>query len=306
MRSKTVAFVLFLVALLATRGGAATSEAQCDATKRRLAGRKLAAKLNCEAKAKLQPPFSVDAGCLTRAEQRFAAAMPQSGTACPGSTSSIEGAVDNCVASRLVPDAPGTGRCPGSSLRVMAQVANAELACLARELVKPGSASACLARLDSRLAAGLAKAGGCASSDTESDIHACRDLLRDMTAPGSLSGFWLLDGSEAGGDCPSGTMPLFWESRLDIIDMSGNLSANADNWFGTGTPSGFQMELVGFPPSRGTCSYMFGDLRVTGFEQNGQGDITQTWRFGGGVSPPPPACPDHCMLLWTGTMTRQP
>jgi hypothetical protein len=155
---------------------AASPSARCFMAKLDAAGRKVAGKMTCQARA-IANAAAVDPACLARAETRFSAAMAKAGNVCPGDTADLESKVDQCV-SVFLADVPGTGRCPSASARAVGKAARSELACGAKDIAKPGSFSACHARADSRLAAALVKAGACGQSGTiQADVDTCEQTL---------------------------------------------------------------------------------------------------------------------------------
>ena len=157
---------------------------KCAAAKQKAAGKKIAAKLGCHAKAKSKAPFTVDPACLTKAEGKFSASFAKAGAACPGTAAPIEALVDNCV-STLVADVPGTGKCPSGSAKSVGKTAGAELACTAKDIAKPGTEPGCSSGNDAKLSAALTKAGSCADPSTIPDIHSCRDTI-EAALPASL------------------------------------------------------------------------------------------------------------------------
>jgi hypothetical protein len=158
----------------ATAGG--TPGQKCAAAKRKAAGKKLAAKLGCYAKAKSKAPFSVDPACLTKAEGKFSAAFAKAGAACPGTTAAIEALVDNCV-NTLAGDVPGNTKCTSASVKSVGKTGGAELGCAAKDVTKPGTEPGCSAGNDTKLTAALAKAGNCTAVSTLPDLHDCRDTI---------------------------------------------------------------------------------------------------------------------------------
>jgi len=201
---------------------AGTLAEQCAAAKQRAAGKKLAGKLTCHAKAKAAAA-AVEPACLDKAEARFTAGFTKAGGACPGDPTGTESAVDNCIA-QLLALAPGAGKCPSASTRAVGKTARSELGCTAKEITRPGTESACVARGEAKLGAALGMAGGCVGAGAASTaIAACRDDIAgglppatstttstsattsSTAAPSCLDG--IENGAETDIDCGGGTCP---------------------------------------------------------------------------------------------------
>lgn len=151
---------------------AGTPQQKCAGAKLKAAGKKLAAKMSCHAKAKtLGAP--VDASCLTKAETKFSAAIAKAGTACTGEAGKIESNLDDCVTA-LLAEIPGAGRCPGTSSKAAGKAGSGLCGCQAKGITKPGSFVVCDAKVDGKLGSALAKAGACVSTaNVHSAVHDC-------------------------------------------------------------------------------------------------------------------------------------
>ena len=163
-----------VIALAAVPAMSATDPVvKCLASKQKAAGKKIAAKMGFYSKAKSKA-VAVDPACLTKAEAAFSAAFTKAEAkgACPGTTPAIEGQVDTCV-NTLVADVPGDSKCTASSAKTIGKGASGELGCTSKELTKPGTEAACRSKTSAKTSAGLTKAGGCSTGDTQSDITSC-------------------------------------------------------------------------------------------------------------------------------------
>jgi flagellin-like protein len=102
--------VLGVLILVGMAHAAATDTAKCAAAKQLAAGKKAMRKLKCYSKAS-KAGGSVDAGCLTKADEKFAQAVAKAdakgGCAIMGDTSSLEAVIDSCV-SNIVQRTPIT------------------------------------------------------------------------------------------------------------------------------------------------------------------------------------------------------
>lgn len=162
--------------------GAGTPEQKCAGAKRKAAGKKVAAKMSCNAKAKITGS-AVDPGCLTKAEAKFSAAFTKAG-ACPGAAGTVESTVDSCVAV-LLGDVPGGGKCPAASAKAAGKAGSGTMSCAAKEITKPGSLAACNTKVDTKLVTAIGKAGTCGQSPSlQSDVHAsCEGPLSALLTP---------------------------------------------------------------------------------------------------------------------------
>jgi len=133
------------------------------------AGKKIAGKMTCHAKAKaLAAP--VDAACLTRAEAKFGMAFSKLGAACPGAGNSVEDLVDQCVGT-LLGDVPGDGSCSSRSAKVVGRWGRALMTCAAHDAVAPGTFATCDTRAGAKNTDALAKAGSCTAGTVSNDLH---------------------------------------------------------------------------------------------------------------------------------------
>jgi hypothetical protein len=94
---RALAAVLPMV-LAASNALGATSAEKCTAAKIKATAKKLSAKAKCHQKAILVAA-PVDAGCLTKAEDRFVVAIGKADLLgpCPGTASGLEASVDSCL-----------------------------------------------------------------------------------------------------------------------------------------------------------------------------------------------------------------
>jgi hypothetical protein len=164
--------------------GSLTPPQRCAAAKLKAAGKEVAAKTACHAKAKARATI-VEPGCLANAQARADAAIARAGSIdCAGDAAAIDAAVDQCVAI-YVGDAPGDGKCPSASLKAIGKGAGALLTCSSREVKKAGIYAECDARVDVRLERSLARAGGCvALSTTEHNhVHGCDSDVKQIVLP---------------------------------------------------------------------------------------------------------------------------
>jgi hypothetical protein len=179
------ALVAIVIGSIALQAGPATA-ATCEVAKERAAGKKIARKMACWAKAK-DAASPVDAACLAKAEAKFSASFARIEGTCPGDEATVEAAVDSCV-DVLVADVPGDGKCAKRSAKAVGKWANRLLGCAARDTTDPGSFSACDAAADTKGTGALAKAGDCASATTHADLHAaCVDPVVDAVEPASTT-----------------------------------------------------------------------------------------------------------------------
>lgn len=93
---RLVATLCFLLSLAAVANAQVPDK--CQAAKMKAVGKKTFDKAKCRAKA-LQKGVVVDPLCLTKAEDKFAKAITKADTlgSCPGTTTDLEAAVDQCV-----------------------------------------------------------------------------------------------------------------------------------------------------------------------------------------------------------------
>lgn len=183
-----VGMLLGFLAMLAGSASvsAAAPEQACTAAKERAAGKYLARALGCHARAK-SAGRPVDVRCLTRAQGRFVQGIGGAGTSCPGSAAGLEPVVQACVAI-LLGNVPGDGVCPSASTKALGQGANGLLRCAAQEVLAAGARPSCSAGRDARLAAALARAGGCAAPSSVADLHAaCVTAVVDALVPTSTT-----------------------------------------------------------------------------------------------------------------------
>ena len=161
---------------------AGTPAQQCVGAKLRAAGKTLAAKTSCHARAK-RAGSPVDAGCLARAEAKFTAAVTRAGAACEGTPATLESSVDDCVTS-LLQSVPGNGKCPADSAKAAGKAGGGLLVCRGKDVTRPGTFAACDARVDGKLGSALAKAGACASTaNVHATLHDCLAAIDTVVEP---------------------------------------------------------------------------------------------------------------------------
>jgi hypothetical protein len=98
--ASTIAGFLATFVLIASPALARTpSPEKCAAARRKAAGRKVAARMACLAKAMANSV--VDSRCVAKAETKLRAALAKTGSACPGTPDAIADAIDSCVATLL-------------------------------------------------------------------------------------------------------------------------------------------------------------------------------------------------------------
>jgi len=172
----------------------------CQQAKLTASGTKAASKLLCYAKV-VNDGSSVDARCLDRADEAFAAAFSRAerrtDCATVGDAATVEATVDACVgtlASQL-----GTGStlprpvpCVVTKLRATAKELKAKIRCHARATRGGGAPDpACLDRAEGSLSAAFAKAelrGACATTGDATAVGAAvdtclSDILNDLPPP---------------------------------------------------------------------------------------------------------------------------
>ena len=131
---------------------AGTPAQKCVGAKLKAAGKKLAAKMSCHAKAKVAG-VAVDPTCLAKAEAKFTSAVTKAGAACAGTPATLESPVDDCV-TNFLPEVPGNGKCPADSAKAAGKEGSGLLGCRVKELTKPGSFALCDASVDGKLGTG--------------------------------------------------------------------------------------------------------------------------------------------------------
>jgi hypothetical protein len=139
----------------------------------------------------------VDTTCLTKAQTRADAAINRAGSACDGSASNIDAAVDGCVSTFLTDD-PGDGACPAGSARTIGTGVKRELGCQTRDVTTPGTFATCDMDEDTKTTAALGRAGRgtpCVTATSIiTDIDNCDTALDDLvtgTCGGVHSGLCL-------------------------------------------------------------------------------------------------------------------
>src|SRR5438105_4283968 len=128
---RTVVVVIALAAFTLAHAGPSPAT-RCTAAKEKAAGKKIAGKMACHAKAK-STGTTVDAACLVKAEAKFVASFARLGVACPGDAASVEVLVDSCVGA-LVGDVPGDGKCQKASAESIGKWARRLMRCATRDL----------------------------------------------------------------------------------------------------------------------------------------------------------------------------
>jgi hypothetical protein len=194
---------------------AATVQEKCAGAKRKAAGKKIAGKMSCYSKA-FAKSVAVDPFCLAKAEAKFEKAFAKAGSSCPGGAAAIEALVDTCVTTLVDDTDQGTPKCQGSSAKAAGKGASSALGCHAKEITKPGTLAACLAKNDGKLGGSLTKAGSCADGDTITDVNDCADDIADAlepTCPGCCTNSQLrfVTGIPDGSQCGSVRNDLFQE-----------------------------------------------------------------------------------------------
>lgn len=182
MRNAFIATLALTLLAGSTSGtlAAGTPQQKCIGAKLKAAGKKLAGKMSCHAKAKIVG-LSVDPSCLAKAEAKFSATVTKAGGLCAGTPATLESPVDDCV-NNLLPDIPGNGKCPGTSAKAAGKAGSGLLACRVKEITKPGTSVVCDGGVDNKLLSALAKAGACADgSNLKATLHGCLDAI-DMVA----------------------------------------------------------------------------------------------------------------------------
>jgi hypothetical protein len=167
-----------VIAAVGSPAFAASPTAKCVASKEKAAGAKIQNKLTCYGKAKARN-VAVDDGCLAKAEAKFTGAVTKADSkgACGGTALDLENTVDDCI-DTLLADIPGNTRCASTSAKGEGKAGGCELACAAKDVVKPGILASCHLRCDARLNSTLSKAGGCGASLTIiAHVHDCRDTI---------------------------------------------------------------------------------------------------------------------------------
>jgi hypothetical protein len=170
----------FAVALVGT-ARATDPAVKCAVSKLKAAGKKVSGKMSCYSKAKAKPPFTVDPGCLAKAETKFAAAFAKAGNGCPGSAAAIESLVDDCVSAFLTAD-PNDDKCGSSSAKALGKGASRELGCEEKGLLTGGGAPACRAGVAAKTDAALSKAGSC-TTNGQTAITSCVDGITAGVPP---------------------------------------------------------------------------------------------------------------------------
>ncbi|TMB46462.1 MAG: hypothetical protein E6J55_02175, partial [Deltaproteobacteria bacterium] len=191
-----------LVALFALPVGSAdagsTPAQKCGAAKLNAAGREIAGKMSCYAKAK-RVGTGVDSTCLGNAQSNADTTINKADGGCPGTAAAIDTAVDNCVAAFLTDD-PGNGACPSASAKAIGTSGRRELRCQARDVSTPASFAGCNAREDGRTTTVLSAVGGCvAAGAVLADTDACQSAIEDLVGPcGTFLTTWGSGGSGPG------------------------------------------------------------------------------------------------------------
>lgn len=181
MGTKTdVAVILAFVMAVAGSAHATDPAVKCAMSKLRAAGKKLSGKMGCWSKGKAKAPYTVDPGCLLKAEESFEKGFAKAGNACPGSAAAIESLVDNCVSDLLTAD-PNNDKCGSLSAKALGKGASAELGCEGKGLTK-GSAPVCRAGIATKTGAALSKAGSC-STNAQTAITSCVDGIAAALPP---------------------------------------------------------------------------------------------------------------------------
>ena len=146
--------------------------AKCTSTKVQSAGKKAAAKLKCYGKA-VGKAVPVDQECITKAEDKFAAAYgkieAKGGCLTNGDASAIETVVDTFVAGVLaaLPDGgtPQGAKCASSKIGAAGKKADGILKCNAKAIGKALAVDpACVSKVEGKFSAAYAKVdakGGC-------------------------------------------------------------------------------------------------------------------------------------------------
>ena len=209
-----------LVALFALPVGSAdagsTPAQKCGAAKLNAAGREIAGKMSCYAKAK-RVGTGVDSTCLGNAQSNADTTINKADGGCPGTAAAIDTAVDNCVAAFLTDD-PGNGACPSASAKAIGTSGRRELRCQARDVSTPASFAGCNAREDGRTTTVLSAVGGCvAAGAVLADTDACQSAIEDLVGPcGTFLTTW-----GSGGNGPG----QFFNNTGVAVDASGNVFA---------------------------------------------------------------------------------
>jgi hypothetical protein len=178
IRTNMVAVGAALMMVAGSAAMAASPTAKCVASKEKAAGAKIMGKLTCYGKAKARN-VGVEAGCLAKADAKFTAAVAKADSkgACGGTAMDLETTVDDCI-NTLLADVPGNTRCTSTSAKAEGKAGGCELACSAKDVVKPGILASCHLRCDARLNSTLTKASGCGASLTIiGHVHDCRDSV---------------------------------------------------------------------------------------------------------------------------------
>lgn len=162
-----------------------TPAERCRAAKQTAAGKKVASKMNCYAKAQARNT-TVDSGCTGKADAKFAAAVAKADAQGPCPTTApealIESLADICV-SEFVAANPSSGKCPAAISKAAAKASSAELSCSAKDITNPGTFSACEAKSHANFSHAFGKAGSCGvfEAGIEVVIDGCREVIQAAT-----------------------------------------------------------------------------------------------------------------------------
>ena len=181
---KKIAVTVVAIVLAAVPALASLTPAQkCASLKLKAAGKEIAGKMACHAKAKAKS-IPVDSPCLAKAKAKADARIDQAGTSdCAGTAAAIDAEVDSCVGV-FVADVPGDGKCPSSSTKAVGKAGGGLLKCESKEVKRPGSFAECDAKRDAKLDSSLTGAGSCvAFGVVHPHVHACDASVKDVILP---------------------------------------------------------------------------------------------------------------------------
>src|SRR5262249_17503404 len=136
-------------------------------------------------KGKAKSPFTTDPNCIAKVQAKTAAAVSKAGGACAGTASSVQGDITTCV-NNLLPDVPGTDKCPSASAKAVGKGGGALISCESKEVTKPGSYAACDTKADGKTQSSISKAGSCGQapfSTIHTHLHDCDTAIKNGIIP---------------------------------------------------------------------------------------------------------------------------